>query len=61
MKTINRMALGTISSLLLSAGLARAAQKLDPLSNTIGDKDFGPVSKEASASACMFPCMFQNE
>jgi hypothetical protein len=36
MKTINRMALGTISSLLLSAGFARTAQKLDPISNAIG-------------------------
>jgi hypothetical protein len=61
MKTINRMALGTISSLLLSAGLAKAAQKLDPLSNSIGNKDFGPVSKEASSGACVFPCLYQNE
>lgn len=55
------MALGTISSLLLSAGLAKAAQKLDPLSNSIGNKDFGPVSKEASSGACVFPCLYQNE
>jgi hypothetical protein len=61
MKTINRMALGTISSLLLSAGLARAAQKLDPLSISIGNKDFGPVSLDAASSACVYPCAYQNE
>jgi hypothetical protein len=61
MKTINRMALGTISSLLLSAGLAQVAQKLDPLSNTIGNKDFGPVSNDATSSACVYPCLYQNE
>lgn len=61
MKTINRMALGTISSLLLSAGLTKAAQKLDPLTKTIGSGDFGAVSNDAPASACTFPCMFQSE
>jgi hypothetical protein len=60
MKTINRMALGTLSSLLLCAGFARTAQKIDPLSNSIGDKDFGPVSNEA-ASPCIFPCMYLPE
>jgi hypothetical protein len=54
------MALGTLSSLLLCAGLTRAAQKLDPLSNSIGDKDFGPVSNEA-ASPCIYPCMYLPE
>jgi hypothetical protein len=61
MKTINRMALGTISSILLSAGLTKAAQKLDPLTNTIGSGDFGAVSKDAPASACTFPCFLQSE
>jgi hypothetical protein len=60
MKTINRMALGTISSLLLCAGFARAAQKLDPLSNSIGDRDFGSVSNQA-ASPCIFPCLYLPE
>jgi hypothetical protein len=58
MKTINRMALGTISSLLLSAGLAKAAQKLDPVSNSIVNCDFGSTSNEASSSNCTYPCFF---
>jgi hypothetical protein len=60
MKTIKRMALGTLSSLLLCAGLTRAAQKLDPLSNMMGEQDFGPATNEP-AGACVFPCLFQPE
>jgi hypothetical protein len=59
MKTINRMALGTISSLLLSAGLARVAQRLDPLSNSIGGRNFDSSSKEAPAQTCSVPCLYQ--
>jgi hypothetical protein len=61
MKTINRMALGTISSLLLSAGLTKAAQKLDPLTKSIGSGDFGAISNDGPASACTYPCMYQSE
>jgi hypothetical protein len=61
MKTINRMALGTISSLLLSAGLTRAAQKVDPITISTGNKDFGPVSNDRSSSPCVFPCQYQTE
>jgi hypothetical protein len=57
MKTINRMALGTISSLLLSAGLARAAQKLDPLSKSA--RNFGFCAKESPANSCTLPCLYQ--
>lgn len=53
MKTINRMALGTISSLLLSAGLTRTAQKLDPISNAIGGMTFN--AGDAPSTPCM-PC-----
>jgi hypothetical protein len=61
MKTINRMAMGTIASLLLSAGLARTAQKLDPLSNSLSNSDCGRNSNEASANACVLPCFYQSE
>jgi hypothetical protein len=61
MKTINRMALGTISSLLLSAGLARAAQRLDPLSNLIGARNLNSNSNEAPAQTCGVPCFYQPE
>jgi hypothetical protein len=60
MKIINRMALGTLSSILLCAGFARAAQKLDPLSNSITDKDFNAGSNGA-ASPCVFPCLYLPE
>jgi hypothetical protein len=59
MKTINRMALGTISSLLLSAGLARAAQKLDPLTNSFSGSNFQSGSNEAPANMCVMPCYYE--
>jgi hypothetical protein len=59
MKTINRMALGTIASFLLSAGLARVAQKLDPLSNSLGGMDLN--SNDSPAQTCSVPCLFQPE
>ena len=59
MKTINRMALGTISSLLLSAGLAKAAQKVDPLSNSIRNSNPGSNPHEASSKACSQPCFYK--
>jgi hypothetical protein len=61
MKTINRMALGTISSLLLSAGLARVAQKLDPLTNSISDMNHGMNLSEAPTNTCVSPCLFDTE
>jgi hypothetical protein len=54
MKTINRMALGTISSLLLSAGLTRTAQKLDPISNAVRGMSFN--LGDAPSVSCM-PCL----
>jgi hypothetical protein len=61
MKTINRMALGTISSLLLSAGLTKAAQKLDPLTTSIGGNNYGFGTNEAPSKTCMLPCMYLPE
>jgi len=60
MKTINRMALGTITSLLLSAGLTKAAQKLDPLSNSI-TRSNGYSRNEAPANSCTMPCLYRPE
>lgn len=60
MKTINRMALGTLSSLLLSAGLTRAAQKLDPLTNSIKGRNLDFGCNLAPASDCTTsPCLYQ--
>jgi hypothetical protein len=62
MKTINRIALGTMSSLLLSAGLNRAAEKVDPLTKSLrlsmpGSSD----AFSASANSCATPCYIQAE
>jgi hypothetical protein len=59
MKSINRIALGTISSLLLSAGLTHAAQRLDPLSKSIGNAGFS--SGDSPAGACAVPCNYLPE
>jgi hypothetical protein len=60
MKIINRMALGVASSLLLSAGLSRAAQKLDPLTKSIGPSN--PKDRfEGTANNCSMPCFYQAE
>jgi hypothetical protein len=61
MKTINRMALGTISSLLLSAGLTKAAQKLDPLTNSIAGFNYGFGSTESPANSCVTPCFYDKD
>jgi len=54
------MALGTITSLLLSAGLTKAAQKLDPLSNSI-TRSNGYSRNEAPANSCTMPCLYRPE
>jgi len=61
MKTINRMALGTISSFLLSAGLTHAAQKLDPLTKSIGNMNFGSDANEGSSQTCALPCLVETD
>jgi hypothetical protein len=60
MKTITRMALGIISCLLLSAGLARAAQQVDPLSQSIGPDSHENVNM-SPADGCSSPCQFEVE
>jgi hypothetical protein len=56
MKTLNRMALGTISSLLLAAGFYRTAQKFDPLTKSIGGRDIS--YREAPSTPCIIaPCL----
>ena len=61
MKTFNRMAMGTVSSLLLSAGLARAAARLDPLTKALGKSAFRSGPSEAPTSACVVPCYYLPE
>lgn len=55
MKTIKRILLGIASSLLLSVGLARAAQQLDPLTQSLGHKI--EVCADATPGlGCVSPC-----
>jgi len=51
------MALGVISSLLLTVGLARAAQQLDPLSKSVAI-DKGANIDITPAPSCAAPCYF---
>ena len=55
MKTLNRMALGTISSLLLAAGFAQTSQKLDPLTQSLSGRSFS--LKDAPSIPCVMPCL----
>jgi len=49
------MALGTISSLLLAAGFAQTAQKLDPLTQSLSGRSFS--LKDAPSIPCVMPCL----
>jgi hypothetical protein len=60
MKTISSLTLGTLSSLLLTAGMKEAAQKLDPLSRLVAGHDHHDSSMEPTASNCISPCMFKH-
>ena len=61
MKSINRMALGTISSILLSAGFSQAAQQLDPLSTSVAKLVSNSDSCDSPSATCATPCMYQPE
>lgn len=60
MKTIKRMVLGIASSLLLTAGLARAAQQLDPLTQSIAH-DTNASSSALPGGPCILPCAYDVE
>jgi len=55
------LALGTISSLLLSAGLSKAAQKLDPLTKSIASQKFGFGGNDSPTNNCVSPCFYEAE
>jgi hypothetical protein len=55
------MALGTLSSFLLSAGLTHAAQKLDPLTKSIGNMNFESDANEGSSQTCALPCYVETD
>jgi hypothetical protein len=56
MKTLNRTLLGAISCFLLTAGLAKAAQQLDPLTKSIAIQGPHSGAADVSAMACSEPC-----
>lgn len=58
MKTTQRLCLGLISSLLLSAGLSHAAQRLDPLTQHFATTEIQADCSPAPATACTMPCNY---
>jgi hypothetical protein len=54
MKTITRLVLGVVSSLLVSAGFYRAAGRLDPLFNV----DLSSGQPDLSGPSCIAPCYY---
>ena len=60
MKNFTRMTLGIVSSLLLSAGLARAAQHVDPLTQSIAPDSHANINM-TPAPSCGSPCFYQSE
>jgi len=56
MKTINRMALGVASSVLLSAGLTAVAQRIDPLTRSVGNLTSMDGANDAAACSCACMC-----
>lgn len=59
MKLKNRTALGLISCFLLTLGLARAAQRIDPLTQSIGTQSSHNSVNETSSGGCTSMCIHQ--
>ncbi len=55
MKTTTRLLLGVIITLLLTAGLARAAEHFDPVSHDVGFTS--GLTSDGTAPSCSMPCM----
>lgn len=58
MKTTQRVWVGLVSSLLLSAGLTRAAEKTDPLSQQLTTGETLSERSLAPSVACALPCYY---
>jgi hypothetical protein len=61
MKILNRSLLGVISCFLLSAGLSKAAQQLDPLTKSVAVQAPHSGSADVSAMDCTTPCMLMDK
>lgn len=59
MKAIKRFVFGIFSSLLLAAGLLRAADSLDPMTNVM-DSLQSTALTTATAESCSAPCDVDN-
>jgi hypothetical protein len=59
MKIHNRTIFGVISCFLLSAGLAKAAQQLDPLTRSVAVQSPHSGSANVSAMNCTTPCEYR--
>ncbi len=55
MKTISRLCFGLLSSLFLAIGMVRAAERLDPVTQT-SKVTADDVQQHASALPCTLPC-----
>ena len=61
MKILNRTVLGVISCFLITAGLSKAAQQLDPLTRSFAVQSPHSGSADVSAMACNSPCQYRAE
>ena len=59
MKSIKRILLGIISSLLLAVGFVRAAGDLDPMSSTLSSEATSAVVDRAG-DPCTLPCIIDD-
>ena len=59
MKLLNRTLLGVISCFLLSAGLAKAAQQLDPLTKSVSIQGPHSGAADVGAMTCTTPCEYR--
>lgn len=57
MKKFKRMAIGMVSSFLALAGMVRAAEKIEPLSHSLGNK-IDLISVESPGENCTCPCNY---
>ena len=55
MNSTKRFLFGVISSLLLAAGFARAADGLDPMTKSLGNANDNPAAM-AATEPCNTPC-----
>jgi len=58
MKTLTRILIGLTSSLLATAGLFRAAEKLDPLTHALRGVVIVSSAADRPAEGCADPCNY---